>query len=92
MADLAREDLSNKKVEIMKDEIIKPISEKANQIDDLEFKEYEKLSVSIPTELFDTLQDISRKRRRAGQKYTMSHMVRESLNLWLNHNGLIKPN
>lgn len=45
--------------------------------------EYEKLSVSIPLALFETLQDISRERRRAKQKHTMSQMVREALDLWL---------
>ena len=47
--------------------------------------EYEKLSVSIPTPLFETLQDISRERRRAKQKHTMSQMVREALDLWLDN-------
>jgi hypothetical protein len=47
--------------------------------------EYEKLSVSIPLDTFETLQDISRERRRVKQKHTMSQMVREALELWLEH-------
>ena len=47
--------------------------------------EYEKLSVSIPIETFETLQDISRERRRAKKKHTMSQMVREALTMWLEH-------
>jgi hypothetical protein len=54
-------------------------SENINMLDG----EYEKLSVSIPLALFETLQDISRVRRRAKQKHTMSQMVREALDLWL---------
>ena len=44
---------------------------------------YEKLSVSIPLETFEMLQDISRERRRAKKKHTMSQIVREALSLWL---------
>jgi len=47
--------------------------------------DYEKLSVSIPIDTFETLQDISRERRRVKQKHTMSQMVREALELWLEH-------
>lgn len=53
------------------------------KINKLATGEYEKLSVSIPIDIFETLQDISRERRRIKQKHTMSQMVREALDLWL---------
>lgn len=58
------------------------ITENLIQKEDLN-NEYEKLSISIPSALFETLQDIARERRRAKQKHTMSHIVREAINLWL---------
>ncbi len=54
-------------------------------IDDALMADYEKLSVSIPIETFEILQDISRERRRARKKHTMSQMVREAISLWLEH-------
>lgn len=60
--------------------------EKTNdKVADVNEGDYEKLSVSIPIETFETLQDISRERRRAKKKHTMSQMVREALTMWLEH-------
>ncbi len=52
--------------------------------------DYEKLSVSIPVDTFETLQNISRERRRAKMKHTMSQMVREALDLWLQQRNQTK--
>jgi hypothetical protein len=42
-----------------------------------------KMSVTVPPDMFDALQDISRARRRAKQPYTMSDLVREAVGHWL---------
>lgn len=42
-----------------------------------------KLSVVIPLNTFEILQDISRKRRRDKQPFKISDMVREALGTWL---------
>jgi len=46
-------------------------------------QEYAKLSASVPYNMFETLLDISRERRRARENHTISEMVREALTLWL---------
>ena len=42
-----------------------------------------KISVVIPLNVFETMQDISRKRRRDKQPFKISDMVREALGAWL---------
>jgi hypothetical protein len=42
-----------------------------------------KMSVTVPPEMFEQLQDLSRIRRRAKEPYTMSDLVRDALAGWL---------
>jgi hypothetical protein len=42
-----------------------------------------KMSVTVPPEMFEQLQDLSRSRRRAKEPYTMSDLVRDALAGWL---------
>lgn len=42
-----------------------------------------KMSVTVPPEMFEQLQDLSRTRRRAKEPYTMSDLVRDALAGWL---------
>ncbi len=42
-----------------------------------------KMSVVVPLHIFETLQDISRRRRREKQPFKLSDMVREALHQWL---------
>ena len=42
-----------------------------------------KMSVTVPPEMFEQLQDLSRTRRRAREPYTMSDLVRDALAAWL---------
>jgi hypothetical protein len=98
LKDLKRSDEIEDKIERpLKEEVnLAKISEtqlsntiiKTNSDDDLidaTTSSYEKLSVAVPSDMFEVLQDISRQRRRAKKKHTMSQMVREALHLWLEH-------
>ena len=55
-----------------------PVSEVRNPKSD-----FIKMSVTVPPEMFDALQDLSRARRRAKEPYTMSDLVREAVGHWL---------
>ena len=59
-------------------ENIKVISEIRNPKSD-----FIKMSVTVPPEMFDALQDLSRTRRHAKEPYTMSDLVREAVGAWL---------
>ena len=59
-------------------ENVKVISEVRNPKSD-----FIKMSVTVPPEMFDALQDLSRARRRAKEPYTMSDLVREAVGAWL---------
>ena len=45
--------------------------------------EFIKMSITVPPEMFEDLQDISRQRRRAKQPYTMSDLARDAIADWL---------
>ena len=45
--------------------------------------DFVKMSVTVPPEMFEQLQDLSRIRRRAKEAYTMSDLVRDALTGWL---------
>lgn len=51
--------------------------------------DFVKVSVTLPPEMFDTLQDLSRERRKAKQEFTMSALIREAVEAW-EHPGLRK--
>ena len=59
-------------------EKVKVISEVRNPKSD-----FIKMSVTVPPDMFDALQDLSRARRRAKEPYTMSDLVREAVGSWL---------
>lgn len=42
-----------------------------------------KMSITLPTDMFETLQDISRSRRRAKQPFKLTELAREALSSWL---------
>ena len=42
-----------------------------------------KMSITVPPEMFEDLQDASRRRRRAKKSYTMSDLVRDAIGDWL---------
>ena len=62
----------------VKSEKVKVISEVRNPKSD-----FIKMSVTVPPDMFDALQDLSRTRRRAKEPYTMSDLVREAVGSWL---------
>ena len=45
--------------------------------------DFVKMSVTVPPDIFEQLQDLSRTRRRAKEPYTMSDLVRDALVNWL---------
>ena len=45
--------------------------------------DFVKMSVTVPPDMFEQLQDLSRTRRRAKEPYTMSDLVRDALVQWL---------
>jgi hypothetical protein len=45
--------------------------------------QYEKLSVTIPPEMFYDLEDLTRLRRRNKEPFSMSELVREAVAAWL---------
>lgn len=45
--------------------------------------DFVKMSVTVPPDMFEQLQDLSRARRRAKEPYTMSDLVRDALVQWL---------
>ena len=45
--------------------------------------DFVKMSVTVPPDIFEQLQDLSRARRRAKEPYTMSDLVRDALVNWL---------
>ena len=61
------------------------ISEKPNPLSEVRNpkSDFIKMSVTVPPEMFDALQDLSRARRRAKEPYTMSDLVREAVGQWL---------
>ena len=44
--------------------------------------DYIRLSITVPPELFDQLQQLSMERRRNKEPYTFCHIVREALEDW----------
>ena len=42
-----------------------------------------KVSVTLPPELFERIQDVSRERRRAKEPYAVSALAREAFESWL---------
>ena len=63
---------------VLEPEKVKVISEVRNPKSD-----FIKMSVTVPPDMFDALQDLSRERRRAKKPYTMSDLVREAVGHWL---------
>ena len=47
--------------------------------------DYIRLSITVPPELFDQLQQLSMERRRNKEPYTFCHIVREALEDWFEH-------
>lgn len=45
--------------------------------------EFIKMSVTVPPDMFEALQDLSRNRRRGKEPHTMSDLVREAVASWL---------
>jgi hypothetical protein len=45
--------------------------------------EYIKMSITVEPDIFDAVEDLSRKRRRNGQQYTFSAIVRDALKEYL---------
>ena len=45
--------------------------------------EFIKMSITVEPEIFDAVEDLSRKRRRSGQPYTFSAIVRDALKGYL---------
>jgi len=66
---------------IKKSEIRNPISEIGNKKSDkvISKSEYVKMSITIEPDLFESVDDLSRKRRRRKEKYTYSDIVRDAL-------------
>ena len=67
-----------KPAQVREPENAKVISEVRNPKSD-----FIKMSVTVPPDMFDALQDLSRERRRAKKPYTMSDLVREAVGSWL---------
>ena len=65
--------------------VVPPVSEKGSQISEARNpkSDFIKMSVTVPPEMFDALQDLSRARRKAKDPYTMSDLVREAVGHWL---------
>jgi len=65
--------------------LVPAISEKTNPLSEVRNpkSDFIKMSVTVPPEMFDALQDLSRARRRAKEPYTMSDLVREAVGHWL---------
>jgi hypothetical protein len=49
-----------------------------------------KMSITVEPEIFDAVEDLSRKRRRSGQSYTLSSIVRDALKDYLINQKTIK--
>ena len=45
--------------------------------------DYIRLTITLPPEVFDQIQDLSIKRRKAKQPYTFCHLAREAIVEWL---------
>ena len=45
--------------------------------------EFIKMSITVEPDIFDAVEDLSRKRRRSGQAYTFSAIVRDALKEYL---------
>ena len=60
-------------------------SKKVNQKSEIIIpkSEYIKMSITVEPEIFDAVEDLSRKRRRSGQPYTFSAIVRDALKEYL---------
>lgn len=71
LAEIEKEDMT-------KEEIGNHISEKGNMTTGMT-----KMSIVVPTDMFETLQDLSRSRRRAKQPFKLTELAREALSAWL---------
>ena len=62
-----------------------PVVEKPVEKSEKRFpkSDFVKMSVTVPPDMFEQLQDLSRSRRRAKEPYTMSDLVRDALVQWL---------
>lgn len=45
--------------------------------------DYIKMSITVPPDMFDAIQDISRERRKKKEAYSMTLIVREAIEYWL---------
>lgn len=45
--------------------------------------DYVKMTITVPPQMFEQIQDLSRARRRAKKPYTMSDLAREAFSNWL---------
>lgn len=62
-------------------EIINNKSEKPSKAD------FVKMSITVEPEIFDAVEDLSRKRRRNKQPFTFSAIIRDALKKYLNKPG-----
>lgn len=88
LAEIEKEDLKIVAHMPEKEEIGDHISEKRNAIKYLPVPAFAgagmtKMSILVPTDMFETLQDLSRSRRRAKQPFKLTELAREALSSWL---------
>ena len=88
LAEIEKEDLKIVAYVPEKEEIGNHISEKRNAIQysaaaNSAPAEMTKMSILVPTDMFETLQDLSRSRRRAKQPFKLTELAREALSSWL---------
>lgn len=88
LAEIEKEDLKIVAHMPEKEEIGNHISEKVNKTKHVfepvqMASEMTKMSILVPTEMFEKLQDLSRSRRRAKEPFKLTELAREALSSWL---------
>jgi hypothetical protein len=88
LAEIEKEDLKIVTRILENEEAGNHISEKGNMIKystagDSASADMTKMSILVPTDMFETLQDLSRSRRRAKQPFKLTELAREALSSWL---------
>jgi len=68
---------------VIKAPVPEPTTTNPNEEKRFPKSDFVKMSVTVPPEMFEQLQDLSRIRRRAKEAYTMSDLVRDALTGWL---------
>lgn len=87
LAEIEKEDLKFTTHASEKEEFRNLKSEKGNKMKQVSVlptsTEMTKMSILVPTDMFETLQDISRNRRRAKQPFKLTELAREAFAVWL---------